>query len=75
MEDGGPVLMDLLWSDPTTNDAVQVRECARVFVYVCVCMCAHVRGRARARACVRVGLVEMPRGVTHVKEATANFLR
>jgi len=23
MEDGGPVLMDLLWSDPTTNDAVQ----------------------------------------------------
>ena len=22
MEDGGPVLMDLLWSDPTTNDAV-----------------------------------------------------
>jgi hypothetical protein len=25
MEDGGPVLMDLLWSDPTTNDAVQVR--------------------------------------------------
>jgi len=24
MEDGGPVLMDLLWSDPTTNDAVQV---------------------------------------------------
>jgi hypothetical protein len=26
MEDGGPVLMDLLWSDPTTNDAVQVSE-------------------------------------------------
>jgi hypothetical protein len=25
MEDGGPVLMDLLWSDPTTNDAVQVK--------------------------------------------------
>ncbi|KAL6748213.1 Metallo-dependent phosphatase-like protein [Haematococcus lacustris] len=23
MEDGGPVLMDLLWSDPTTNDGVQ----------------------------------------------------
>lgn len=23
MEDGGPVLMDLLWSDPTTNDSVQ----------------------------------------------------
>ena len=23
MEDGGPVLMDLLWSDPTANDAVQ----------------------------------------------------
>lgn len=22
MEEGGPVLMDLLWSDPTTNDAV-----------------------------------------------------
>lgn len=27
MEEGGPVLMDLLWSDPTTNDGVQV--CAR----------------------------------------------
>lgn len=25
MEQGGVVLMDLLWSDPTTNDAVQVR--------------------------------------------------
>jgi diadenosine tetraphosphatase ApaH/serine/threonine PP2A family protein phosphatase len=24
MEQGGVVLMDLLWSDPTTNDAVQV---------------------------------------------------
>ncbi|KAI8467364.1 MAG: Metallo-dependent phosphatase-like protein [Monoraphidium minutum] len=23
MEEGGPVLMDLLWSDPTTNDGVQ----------------------------------------------------
>ncbi|KAL6761015.1 Metallo-dependent phosphatase-like protein [Haematococcus lacustris] len=23
MEEGGPVLMDLLWSDPTTNDTVQ----------------------------------------------------
>jgi protein phosphatase len=23
MEDGGPVLMDLLWSDPTTNDGVE----------------------------------------------------
>ena len=23
MEDGGIVLMDLLWSDPTTNDAVE----------------------------------------------------
>ena len=23
MEEGGPLLMDLLWSDPTTNDAVQ----------------------------------------------------
>lgn len=22
MEEGGPVLMDLLWSDPTTNDGV-----------------------------------------------------
>ena len=26
MEQGGVVLMDLLWSDPTTNDAVQVRS-------------------------------------------------
>ena len=25
MEQGGVVLMDLLWSDPTTNDGVQVR--------------------------------------------------
>ena len=25
MEQGGVVLMDLLWSDPTTNDAVQAR--------------------------------------------------
>lgn len=23
LQDGGPVLMDLLWSDPTTNDGVQ----------------------------------------------------
>lgn len=23
MEDGGVVLMDLLWSDPTTNDGVE----------------------------------------------------
>lgn len=23
VQDGGPVLMDLLWSDPTTNDGVQ----------------------------------------------------
>lgn len=23
IQDGGPVLMDLLWSDPTTNDSVQ----------------------------------------------------
>lgn len=27
MEQGGVVLMDLLWSDPTTNDGVQVRIC------------------------------------------------
>lgn len=26
MEEGGPVLMDLLWSDPTTNDGVTVRQ-------------------------------------------------
>jgi protein phosphatase len=30
MEQGGVVLMDLLWSDPTTNDAVQVRTPASV---------------------------------------------
>lgn len=33
MEQGGVVLMDLLWSDPTTNDAVQVTSCC------CCCYC------------------------------------
>jgi diadenosine tetraphosphatase ApaH/serine/threonine PP2A family protein phosphatase len=36
MEQGGVVLMDLLWSDPTTNDGVQARATLVLLLYLSV---------------------------------------